>query len=790
MRRNAYRGKATSILTAVGVCLAIAFGAPAQAFASEVGVLEGMEAIEPGVLMGGAASADGGDESQAMPLATIDDQLAITATFRYDLASKQLELTNEGRESVGVAKLVMNKQLQECAMQRAIECAVNFSHMRPDGTSCFTAFPRGNSAYGENILVNHSTAEGATTDWMGSAYHKANMLNSKFVSVGIGCAKVGSITYWVQCFGTLSAEGYAGAGDQVVTRTVDVSYDTVPFKGGKAAFNRNMAQSDPEPINVGGTYELQLGVSNPGWSRVYAPTDASTCKWSSSNPSVATVDSDGVVKAVSVGTATITATTKYGGFKVTKNFRVQIPISSATVTVEDQTYTGTALTPIPTVVLNGTTLKYGTDFTLYYYNNTNIGTAELTVYGAGDYSGAKVTHFEIKRISITDASVTVPDSGFTYSGTKFTPTPTVKLAGKTLKEGTDYTLSFNDNINAGTATVVVTGKGIYTDKAYGTFEIKPASLSSAKVVAYDRQYWGEPLEALDSVYLGNKRLKKNTDYTVAYYDNVNVGTARVVVTGKGNYTGSAEKSFKITQCPISNATVKVADQVYTGKPLTPEPTVKENGYVLKRGVEYDVSYSNNVNVGTAKVAITGKGNYAGTAEVTFKITKGDSGSSSGSGSGGSDSGSDSGDSSGSTQPTAGKVTMYRLYNKYTGEHFYTANKAEKDNLANIGWTYEGVGWTAPSKSSTPVYRLYNKYVPGGDHHYTTNMFEVMFCEAYGWTYEGIGWYSDDAEGTPLYRQYNPYAATGTHNYTTSKAENDFLVSVGWSAEGVAWYGVK
>ncbi len=234
-----------------------------------------------------------------------------------------------------------------------------------------------------------------------------------------------------------------------------------------------------------------------------------------------------------------------------------------------------------------------------------------------------------------------------------------------------------------------------------------------------------------------------------------------------------------TRINASKASVKVADQAWTGEPVTPAPTVALGGKTLAAGTDYDVSYANNVDEGTATVTVTFRGNYYGTAKGTFAITKKDSGSGSGSSSG-----------SGSTQPAASKVTMYRLYNKYTGEHFYTADKAEKDNLANIGWTYEGVGWTAPSKSSTPVYRLYNKYVPGGDHHYTTDKDERDACIAAGWTYEEIGWYSDDAKGTPLYRQYNPYAVTGTHNYTVDKKENDCLVSLGWRAEGISWYGVK
>ena len=89
-----------------------------------------------------------------------------------------------------------------------------------------------------------------------------------------------------------------------------------------------------------------------------------------------------------------------------------------------------------------------------------------------------------------------------------------------------------------------------------------------------------------------------------------------------------------------------------------------------------------------------------------------------------------------------------------------------------------------------MYRLYNKYTPGGDHHYTIDAKERDNLVKQGWTYESIGWYSDDNKGTELYRQYNPYATSGTHNYTTSSDENNKLVKAGWKAEGSAWYGVK
>ena len=133
-------------------------------------------------------------------------------------------------------------------------------------------------------------------------------------------------------------------------------------------------------------------------------------------------------------------------------------------------------------------------------------------------------------------------------------------------------------------------------------------------------------------------------------------------------------------------------------------------------------------------------------------------------------------------------TMYRMYNPNSGEHFYTADVAERNNIYYQGWTYEGVGWTAPVSSDYPTYRLYNPNA--GDHHYTTEEKERDNLVNLGWSYEGIGWYSAGSNGIALYRQYNPNAAAGSHNYTTDKSENDYLASVGWNAEGIGWYGVS
>ncbi|MDM8271099.1 hypothetical protein [Thermophilibacter provencensis] len=138
-----------------------------------------------------------------------------------------------------------------------------------------------------------------------------------------------------------------------------------------------------------------------------------------------------------------------------------------------------------------------------------------------------------------------------------------------------------------------------------------------------------------------------------------------------------------------------------------------------------------------------------------------------------------------TDQTAKTITMYRLYNQYTGEHLYTASASERDSLKSIGWTYEGVGWVAPA-TGDPVYRLFNPY--SDDHHYTMKADERDALKRLGWRDEGVGWYSGG--DVPVLRQFNPYAVTATHNYTVSREENDALVKIGWRAEGAGWYAVS
>lgn len=135
--------------------------------------------------------------------------------------------------------------------------------------------------------------------------------------------------------------------------------------------------------------------------------------------------------------------------------------------------------------------------------------------------------------------------------------------------------------------------------------------------------------------------------------------------------------------------------------------------------------------------------------------------------------------------TQNDQAIYRLYNPNSGEHFYTLNNFERNNLKSLGWYYEGIGWNAPNNGIS-VYRLYNPN--SGEHFYTINSYERDNLKSLGWHYEGIGWYSI-TNGVPIYRLYNKNdTGSGAHHYTNNAVERENLTSLGWRYEGISWYG--
>ena len=153
---------------------------------------------------------------------------------------------------------------------------------------------------------------------------------------------------------------------------------------------------------------------------------------------------------------------------------------------------------------------------------------------------------KVNAASLAGAQVTAPNQ--TYAARALSPAPTVRLGGTVLRTGTDYTAVYSGNVNAGTATVTVTGKGNYAGTARGTFRILPASIaggSFAGIAAYT--YNGAAFAPAPAFAAGGRTLARGADYDLSYANNVNAGTATVTATGKGNYTGAKSTTFTITK---------------------------------------------------------------------------------------------------------------------------------------------------------------------------------------------------------------------------------------------------
>ncbi len=173
----------------------------------------------------------------------------VTGTNYYTKAYEMLELVNQERQSLNLSPLTMNPELLEASMQRAAECAVDFSHTRPNGTGCFSIHP---NASGENIAAGNSTSSATFQQWKNSPGHYRNMTDASFKSIGIGCFRWAGNYYWVQLFSrSSSAASSAPSVDPQVkasVQIVDPVNTSYPVK-----FNLNQFPSDTSE------YEMSCG---------------------------------------------------------------------------------------------------------------------------------------------------------------------------------------------------------------------------------------------------------------------------------------------------------------------------------------------------------------------------------------------------------------------------------------------------------------------------------------------------------------------------------------------------
>lgn len=231
---------------------------------------------------------------------------------------------------------------------------------------------------------------------------------------------------------------------------------------------------------------------------------------------------------------------------------------------------------------NGTQLTKGVDYDLSYENNVNVGKATVNITFKGNYTGTRSVNFNIIAKALSNDLVDISETtAQTYTGSEITPTPTIKFGDVTLVKDKDYTLSYEDNVNAGKAKINVSFIGNYSGTATSSFDIIPDVLNQEKVSISEttaQTYTGSAITPTPTIKYGDVTLVKDKDYTLTYTDNINVGTAKVSITFIGNYSGTAATNFDIIARVVTEddktVTIQpIADQTYTGSEITPEPVI-------------------------------------------------------------------------------------------------------------------------------------------------------------------------------------------------------------------------
>ncbi len=291
----------------------------------------------------------------------------------------------------------------------------------------------------------------------------------------------------------------------------------------------------------------------------------------------------GYTNNIAAGTATIRiqGIDKYSGVK-TATFTINprtLTSSSANITyTSSYTYTGSNIKPPVSVKYNGVALQNGKDYKVTYpATAVNTGSYTLKIEFMGNYSGTVSKSYKVTAKSASGFTIKSKDGktitslpSKSYTSKAITQTFYVYDGTKKLTEGTHYTVKYSDNINAGTATVKIYGKGNYSSTTYKTitFTIKPYSLANVSITAIaDKTYTGTAIKPSlvvkrklsDGTY---QILKAGTDYKVTYSNNINTGkaTAKITAGTKGNYSSSKSVSFKILPKQVTGVKQSSASQ--------------------------------------------------------------------------------------------------------------------------------------------------------------------------------------------------------------------------------------
>lgn len=347
----------------------------------------------------------------------------------------------------------------------------------------------------------------------------------------------------------------------------------------------------------------------------------------------------------------------YAGVK-TINFKingVQINKSVVEGWIPSFEYMGEPITQDEMQIsLKGVELKEDVDYSISYVNNNKAGTATATITGINGYSGTVRKTFKIVAYDIANDEsglVTFEDdlNVVEYSKGGACPNYVIYFDGHLLEKNKDYSVSYSNNksvtndLTKKRPTATIKGKGNFSGIIKKEYDIIEQDLVNLSIEANDVVYSNNTkfYKIKPSIIdLDGKKLQAGKDfdknYHYSYYDGSEIGIneipevgseLRVTVTGFGNYVGEISATYHVGSVMISKAKVDKIKKSYTGDPVelsTGELKVTYQGLKLIEGRDFVIiedTYSRNITPGTATVYIQGIGDFAGTAKVTYTVSK-------------------------------------------------------------------------------------------------------------------------------------------------------------------------
>ena len=579
--------------------------------------------------------------------ALADETVTFDLTYEYDMARAVLSGTNALRTGKdawywnsdnktktdltgSLQPLQYDYGLEKAAMERAAEIAVYFAHQRPDGSSCFSVHAY---ACGENIAAGYGSADSVVIAWRedeedyAGQGHRRNMLMPDFTTMGVGCVLADGVLYWVQEFGR--APTGESASSLTGPKTMTVNPDVIGSVGSITL------SKDSLSVNAGSKAALPTVTVRLGWAQM--PATVNSAVWTSGKTGVAQI-SGKKVEGIAAGTATL----KAAAFGQTASIKVTVKGEASKIPVDAANFPDAAFRQYvaDNVDANGDGALTAAEIAkVTAMDLSGVKTIE-NLTGIALFTSLKTLNVSNNRLAAVDLSKNTKLKSFVADGNVRPVNAPLgvydlkKLSGFKIAKASGFS---GGDLDGTVLTVLKPGKITYTYdcgrgfSAVFTLNMKASpryAVTGAVTTKKTYTYTGaaiKPGVTVTALVKGESVTLKKGQYKITYENNVSAGKGTLTVTGTGFFKGEVKVDFTIAKVKLKTLTLKYTAKAYTGKALKPAVTVTakvgSKEVTLTKGVDFTVTYTDNISAGTATVKVKGKGNFKGTLTETFTIKK-------------------------------------------------------------------------------------------------------------------------------------------------------------------------